>query len=49
LTLICDRLVPGGRIIFRVPNMASPLGMYNFYGDISHVTGLNKISIKQLI
>jgi len=38
-----------GRIIFRVPNMSSPLSLPNFFGDLSHTTPLNQLSILQLI
>jgi SAM-dependent methyltransferase len=48
LTLVADRLVPGGLLMFRVPNMAGALGLYNFYGDFSHTTALNEVSLRQL-
>lgn len=47
--VMADRLLPGGLVIFRVPNMASPLGLFNYYGDLTHVTGLNEVSVQQLI
>lgn len=43
-----DRLRSGGRIVFRVPNMGSPLAMANQYGDLSHVTAFNEISVCQV-
>lgn len=48
LHLIHTRLVPGGIVVFRVPNMASPLAMVNYFGDLSHTTPLSEISIRQL-
>lgn len=41
-------LVQGGRLVIRVPNMSSPFGMVNFYGDISHVSPLNEHTMRQL-
>ncbi len=49
LAMIHDRLMPGGMVLFRVPNMASPLALPNFFGDLSHVTPLSGSSIRQLV
>lgn len=49
LRLIHDRLIPGGIVMFRVPNMASPTAMPLYFGDLSHVTALSEVSIKQFI
>jgi len=49
LQLIYKCLMPGGTVIFRVPNMASVLALANYFGDLSHVTALNEKSIQQLI
>lgn len=46
--LISSRLARGGVLIFRVPNMASPLALVNYFGDLSHVTALNEISVRQI-
>jgi SAM-dependent methyltransferase len=43
-----NALKPKGKMVFRVPNMASPLALPNYYGDITHVTALNQQSIIQL-
>ena len=48
LSLIDSRLVPGGFLIFRVPNMASPLALVNYFGDLSHTTALNEVSARQI-
>jgi SAM-dependent methyltransferase len=48
LALIADRLVPGGTLVFRVPNLAGGLGLFNFHGDLSHTTALNEVSLRQL-
>jgi len=47
--LIYERLMPGGIVVFRVPNMASPVALINYFGDLSHVTPLNEGSIRHLI
>lgn len=39
---------PGGRLLARFPNMASPFGLANQYGDITHVTGLSPGSFAQV-
>jgi 2-polyprenyl-3-methyl-5-hydroxy-6-metoxy-1,4-benzoquinol methylase len=49
LHTIRERLVPNGVVMLRVPNMASPLGLLNFFGDLSHTTPLNEVSIVQLM
>jgi hypothetical protein len=49
LALIHDRLVAGGLLVFRVPNMASPLALTNYYGDLTHAIALNEVSIRQLL
>ncbi len=46
--LINSRLVSGGLLVFRVPNMASPLALVNYFGDLSHTTPLNEVSVQQL-
>jgi SAM-dependent methyltransferase len=47
--LAMNALKPNGKIVFRVPNMASPLAMPNYYGDATHVTALNQQSVFQLV
>lgn len=49
LPLMHRRLSPGGILMFRVPNMASPLALTNYFGDLTHVTPLNEVSLTQLI
>jgi len=49
IKLIESRLVAGGFLVFRIPNMSSPLALVNFYGDLSHTTPLNEYSIPQLV
>lgn len=44
-----DKLIPGGLLVFRVPNMASALALPNFYGDLSHVTAMSSTSVRQLV
>jgi SAM-dependent methyltransferase len=46
--LIRSRLAEDGLLVFRVPNMSSPLALTNYYGDVSHTTPLNEYSIRQL-
>jgi SAM-dependent methyltransferase len=47
-SLMSSRLAQGGVLIFRVPNMASPLALVNYFGDLSHTTALNEISVRQI-
>lgn len=47
--IIERKLEMNGIFVIRVPNMASPFAMINFFGDVSHVTPLNEISITQLV
>ncbi len=42
-------LNPGGKVIFRTPNMDAPQASVYAYGDISHETFLNKSSALQLM
>lgn len=46
--LIHNVLNENGKVIFRVPNMGSPLGLINYFGDITHVTPLNLSSVDHL-
>jgi SAM-dependent methyltransferase len=48
LGLLNEKMVPGGLLIFRVPNLACGLGLLNYHGDLSHVTALNEVSLRQL-
>lgn len=41
-------LMRDGLMLIRVPNAASPLGMANQAGDLSHRSALTEVSIKQL-
>lgn len=41
-------LKPGGRILVRLPNMGSPWGANYQYGDLTHRTGYNPTSLRQL-
>ncbi|MEN6449994.1 MAG: class I SAM-dependent methyltransferase [Thermoguttaceae bacterium] len=49
LVQIRDSLVPGGRIVIRVPNMASLLASYSRYLDITHVAGYTEFSLMQAL
>jgi SAM-dependent methyltransferase len=42
------RLSPGGRIVARVPNAASPWGLSHQHGDLTHRTAYTPSSIRQL-
>lgn len=48
LGLVYEKLVPGGLLMFRVPNLAGGLGLLNYHGDLSHVIALNEVSLRQL-
>jgi 2-polyprenyl-3-methyl-5-hydroxy-6-metoxy-1,4-benzoquinol methylase len=47
--LLRGSLNPNGRFIFRTPNMASPLGTYSRYIDITHQIGFTEHSLCQLL
>ena len=38
----------GGRLLARFPNMASPFGLANQYGDLTHITALSPGSFAQV-
>jgi cyclopropane fatty-acyl-phospholipid synthase-like methyltransferase len=48
LELISKILNPGGRIVIKVPNAASPWGAQFQFGDLTHKTAYTAASIKQL-
>jgi 2-polyprenyl-3-methyl-5-hydroxy-6-metoxy-1,4-benzoquinol methylase len=48
LALAHALLKPGGRLIARFPNGASPFGSYYQAGDITHVTALSASSLGQI-
>lgn len=49
LLIACrQKLIPGGQVIFRVPNAGSSLGLINQNGDMSHVNAFNEVSVRQL-
>jgi cyclopropane fatty-acyl-phospholipid synthase-like methyltransferase len=48
LTSVSRLLAKDGRIIIRVPNMASPLGMGVQYNDVTHRTAFSPGSIRQV-
>jgi SAM-dependent methyltransferase len=41
-------LAPGGRVVLKVPNAASPWGLSYQYGDLTHCTAFTPLSIRQL-
>jgi 2-polyprenyl-3-methyl-5-hydroxy-6-metoxy-1,4-benzoquinol methylase len=49
LSLVRDRLVPGGRAIVRVPNMSNPFNIRTFFGDFTHELPLTKDSLRQVL
>jgi cyclopropane fatty-acyl-phospholipid synthase-like methyltransferase len=42
------RLCPGGRVLVKVPNAASPWGLNFQHGDLTHMTAYNALSLRQL-
>lgn len=42
-------LVPGGRLVLRVPNMANLFASYSRYLDLTHVTGYTEYSLMQIL
>lgn len=45
---LADLLGPNGKLVARFPNMASPFGLGNQYGDITHLTALSPSSFAQI-
>jgi len=45
---LAERLTPNGRLVARFPNMASPFGLVNQHGDITHLTALSPGSFAQV-
>lgn len=45
---LAARLAPDGRLVARFPNMASPFGLVNQHGDITHLTALSPGSFAQI-
>jgi SAM-dependent methyltransferase len=48
LQKMAARLAPGGRIVVKVPNAGSPFGLTYQFGDLTHLTAFNSISLGQL-
>jgi 2-polyprenyl-3-methyl-5-hydroxy-6-metoxy-1,4-benzoquinol methylase len=49
LEAIRASLKPGGKVIFRTPNMANILGIYSRYMDLTHRAGYTEQSFVQLL
>lgn len=43
------RLLPGGRLIIRVPNLSNPLNLRTRYADLTHEVGFTLESLAQLL
>jgi SAM-dependent methyltransferase len=48
LDLIASALIPGGVLVARVPNAASPFGGHIRYGDFTHESSFTARSVRQL-
>lgn len=48
LVALRDRLSPGGRIVIKVPNSGCPWGLSYQFGDLTHRTAFNPLSLRQL-
>jgi len=48
LSVTKEKLVPGGLLLVRAPNLGSPLGLPNYFGDLTHVTALNELTVRRL-
>lgn len=46
---VSDRLEPGGRLVIRCPNGASPLGLNNQHGDATHSTIITTSKLESLL
>lgn len=45
---ISDSLRPGGEVLVRCPNGASPFGRFFQHGDLTHTVALNGLSLSQI-
>jgi len=48
LSLIRGHLAPGGAVVIKVPNAASPWGASYQYGDLTHRTAFTPLSVRQI-
>ena len=48
LLALKDRLTPGGKVVIRVPNAASPWGQQHQHSDLTHKAAYTPISLRQL-
>ncbi|MDK9722395.1 MAG: class I SAM-dependent methyltransferase [Rhodospirillales bacterium] len=48
LTAARQRLAPGGKVVLKVPNAASPWGIQYQYGDLTHKTAYTPLSLRQM-
>lgn len=48
LAAIVGRLAPGGKIVVKVPNVASPWGLQHQFGDLTHKTAFTPLSLRQM-
>jgi SAM-dependent methyltransferase len=49
LLTIHERLLPGGRVLIRVPNLSNPLNLRTRYVDLTHETGFTAESLARLL
>lgn len=48
LVAIRGKLAPGGQIVLKVPNASSPWALQYQFGDLTHRTAFNPLSMRQL-
>lgn len=48
LKAVRRRLAPGGKVVLKVPNAASPWGIQYQYGDLTHKTAYTPLSLRQM-
>ncbi len=48
LEAVRQRLAPGGKLVLKVPNAASPWGIQYQYGDLTHKTAYTPLSLRQM-
>ncbi len=48
LQAVRARLVPGGRVVIKVPNAGCPWGLQYQFGDLTHRTAFSPIALRQL-
>jgi|SRR6185369_200916 len=49
MNIVIDKMPKGCRLCLQFPNMSSPFGLRNYYGDHTHKTGLTDVKMSFLL